>query len=333
MRARPLDIAVMAYDRVQALTNGKVGIDGVAPTFHHARIVPEIFERMIRHRAYDVAEMGMTYLLRVLDVEDRPFVALPVFPNRFFRHSAIFINKHAGITRPEDLNGKTIGELALYGHDAGVMPKGILADEFGFKPETCRWVIGGIDFPLPPIDFVQQPHPAEVEVTHAAAGTDLGKMLDRGDIDALISADVPHAVLHGAPRVGRLFEDYVTVEQAYFRRTGIFPIMHTVVVTRTLAEQEPTVVKAVYRAFCQAKDAAMQQLVEGMTFNNYTSMIPWVTSRVQEGRTLLGEDWWPYGIRRNADALDVILRYHWEQGLTKRRYRLEDIFVPYLLDS
>lgn len=333
MQNRPLHIAVMNYDRVQALTSGSLGIEGVAPTYHHARIVPEIFEGMIRRRAYDVAEMGMTYLLRVLEAEDRPFLALPVFPNRFFRHSAIFINKHAGIRSPQDLNGKVIGELALYGHDAGVVPKGILAEEFGFRPETCRWVIGGIDFPMAPIDFVPQPHPANVEVTRTPAGTDLGKMLERGEIDALISADVPHSVLQGGPNVGRLFEDYVAVEQAYFRRTGIFPIMHTVVVPRALAEQEPTVVQAVYRAFCQAKEAAADQLLKGMTFNNYTSMLPWISALLQQDRALLGEDWWPYGIRRNTAALDAILRYHWEQGITKRRFRVEDIFVPCLLDS
>ena len=253
MTGRRLDIAFWNYDRTQALTNGTVKIEGIDARFHTARIVPEIFEAMIRKRAYDVSELGMPYFLRVIDGADLPFVALPVFPNRAFRHSAIYINKHSGIARPEDLNSRTIGELAVYGHDAGIMPKGMLSDEFGFRPETCRWIIGGIDFPMEPVDFIPQPHPERVDVTVAPKGADLGEMLDRGEIDALISADIPKCVLDRSPHVGRLFEDYVAVERDYYGRTGIFPIMHTVVVTRELAEQDPELVKAVYHGFCRQR--------------------------------------------------------------------------------
>jgi hypothetical protein len=333
MSNRKLDVAFWNYDRTRALVDGSVKIDGVDAQFHTARIVPEIFEAMIRKRAYDVSELGMTYFLRVIDGEDQPFVAIPVFPNRAFRHSAIYINRHAGIERPEDLNGKRIGELAVYSHDAGVMPKGMLSDEFGFRPETCRWIIGGIDFPMEPIDWLPQPHPANVDVTVAPQGTDLGEMLDTGEIGALISADIPKCVLEKSPNVGRLFEDYVAVERDYYRRTGIFPIMHTVVVTRALAEQEPEVVKAVYKGFRQAKDAMAEQLVKGMTFNNMVTMLPWLTSLIEADRDLLGDDWWPYGIAANAKAIDDVLRYHHEQGITRRRFTAEDIFVPYLLED
>ena len=333
MSNRKLDVAFWNYDRTRALVDGSVKIDGVDAQFHTARIVPEIFEAMIRKRAYDVSELGMTYFLRVIDGEDQPFVAIPVFPNRAFRHSAIYINRHAGIERPEDLNGKRIGELAVYSHDAGVMPKGMLSDEFGFRPETCRWIIGSIDFPMEPIDWLPQPHPANVDVTMAPQGADLGEMLDMGEIGALISADIPKCVLEKSPNVGRLFEDYVAVERDYYRRTGIFPIMHTVVVTRALAEQEPEVVKAVYKGFRQAKDAMAEQLVKGMTFNNMVTMLPWLTSLIEADRDLLGDDWWPYGIAANAKAIDDVLRYHHEQGITRRRFTAEDIFVPYLLED
>ena len=232
MSARTLDIAFWNYDRVRALSDGAVKIDGVETRFHTARIVPQIFEAMIRQRAYDVSELGLTYFLRTFADGPSPFLAIPIFPNRCFRHSAIFINTASGIERPEDLANRTIGELALYGHDAGVMPKGILADEFGFKPERNRWIVGGIDFPMDPIDFVAQPYPADVSVTMAPKGTDLGAMLEAGEIDALFSADVPRCVLQGSPKVRRLFPDYEAVERDYYRRTGIFPIMHTVVVTR-----------------------------------------------------------------------------------------------------
>lgn len=168
----------------------------------------------------------------------------------------------------------------------------------------------------------------------APKGADLGKMLEAGEIDALISADVPRSVLEKkSAYVGRLFEDYVAVEHEYYRRTHIFPIMHTVVVTRELAEQEPDLVKAVYRSFCQAKDAVAEQLLKGMTFNNVATMLPWLTSLIEDDRNLLGHDWWPYGIGANAEAIDAVLRYHHEQGITKRRFKAADIFASYLLDT
>jgi 4,5-dihydroxyphthalate decarboxylase len=321
MTGMRLDIAFWHYDRTRALADGMVRIEGVDARFHTARIVPEIFGSMIRDRAYDVSELGMTYFLRTMDFADPPFLAIPVFPNRAFRHSAIYVNTSKGIRRPEDLAGKRIGELALFGHDAGVMPKGMLSDEYGVKPDQCRWVIGGIDFPMQPIDYVPQPHPGSVDVTWAAGDADLGKMLEAGEIDALISADVPECVLRKSPEVARLFEDYETVERNYYRRTGIFPIMHTVAVKRKLAAEHPEIVKAVYEGFCGAKDATTLQLAKGMTFNNMATMVPWLNKLIGENRDLLGDDWWPYGIGANRKALDTYLRYHFEQGISKRRMR------------
>ena len=167
---------------------------------------------MIRQRAYDVSELGMTYFLRTFADGPSPFLAIPVFPVRAFRHGAIYVNKASGIERPQDLVGKRIGELALYGHDVSVMPKGIVSDEFGVRPERCRWIVGGIDFPMDPIDFVAKPVPDGVGVDYAGKDIDLGDLLEAGEIDALISADVPKCVLEKSSRVGRLFEDYEAVE-------------------------------------------------------------------------------------------------------------------------
>ena len=250
-----------------------------------------------------------------------------------FRHGAIYINKASGIARPEDLRGKRIGELALYGHDAGVMPKGILSDDFGVRPEESRWLVGGIDFPMDPVEFVPRPVPAGVEVEYADKGTDLGELLEAGDIDALISADIPKCVLEKSPRVGLLFEDYEAAERAYYRRTGIFPIMHTVVVTREMAAEHPEVLKAVYQGFLAAKDQTAERYVKGMTFNNMDFMVPGLTKLIGSNRDLLGDDWWPYGIGANRGAIDAILRYHYEQGLIDRRLTIEDVFLPGLLDS
>lgn len=331
---RPLDIAFWNYDRTRPLMDGSIAIDGVNARYHTARIVPEIFEAMLRDRAYDVSELGMTYFLRAIDDgTPPPLLALPVFPCRVFRHSAIYINKASGIRKPEDLNGKTIGEVAVYGHDAGVMARGVLMDEFGFRPETCRWIIGAIDIPMKPLDFTPNRHPENVDVTIAPPEADLGKMLEDGEIDALISANLPRCVRDGSSKVGRLFEDYETLERDYYRRTGIFPIMHAVVVTRELADNDPAAVKAIYRGFCDAKDAAIQQLSAGMTFNNLSTSVPWLMQLLTENLSLLGSDWWPYGVEANRRSIDAVLRYNHEQGLSRRRFAAEDIIVPYLLDT
>jgi 4,5-dihydroxyphthalate decarboxylase len=164
-----LNIAFWNYDRTRALADGSIKMPGVEATFHSTPIVTQIFEGVV-HGKYQVSELGMTYFLRTFVSGESPFIAIPVFPNRAFRHSAIYIDKASGIKRPENLNGKTIGELALYSHDAGIMAKGMLMNEFGFKPETCRWIVGGLDWPMKPIDFVPKPHPANVEVSNIPEG-------------------------------------------------------------------------------------------------------------------------------------------------------------------
>ena len=170
MTDRKLDIAFWNYDRTRLLSDGTVKIEGVDPAFHTASIVPQIFEAMIRERAYDVSELEITFL-RTFEDGPSSFLAIPVFPNRSFRHGAIYINKASGITRPEDFVEKRVGELAIYGHDAGVMGKGILSDDFGVRPEQSRWLIGGISFPMDSVDFVPLPVPDGVGVDYAGKGS------------------------------------------------------------------------------------------------------------------------------------------------------------------
>lgn len=328
-----LSIGFAEYDRTRVLADGTVKIDGVDASFKSNRIVTEVFEAMIRQRAFDIAELGMSYFLRTMDFDDPPFVAIPVFPNRCFRHSAIYVNIASGIKKPEDLAGKTVGEFAMYGHDAGVWPKGILSDEYGVTPDQCRWIVGSLDWPLKPIDFVPQPHPAGIEITSAPEGTDLGKMLEAGEIDALISADVPKCVLEKSPKVARLFNDYEATERQYYRRTGIFPIMHTVAVRKELAREHPEIVQAVYKGFCDAKDVVREQYKKGAIFNNMATMLPWFSKLLDEDIELLGDDWWPYGLKANRKAVDTFLRYHFEQGLSKRQLTCEDVFAKELLGT
>lgn len=326
-----LTLAAYAYEHTQALFDGRVRIDAVDATLETAPLVSDIFRRMVEGR-YDVAELGLTYFLRTFDLPDAPFVALPIFPNRNFRHSAVFVNTAAGIEKPEDLAGKTIGEFALFGHDAGVWPKGILSDEYGVSVEQCRWVIGGIDHPIPAFDWIPQPLPAGVDVRHAADGQTLGAMLETGEIDALISVDVPQALLNGSTKIARLFPDYETVERDYYRRTGIFPPMHIVAVRKEMAGQTD-VLESVYRAFLQAKDLAERTYRSDAPKQHMSLITPWFSSLFEANRRLLGEDWWPYGLEANRKAVDTFLRYHHEQGLSKHLLTSQDIFIPEFLGT
>jgi 4,5-dihydroxyphthalate decarboxylase len=281
---------------------------------------------------YDVAELGLTYFLRTLDTEDAPFLALPIFPARHFRHSAVFVHKDAGIERPQDLAGKTIGEFALYGNDAGVWLKGTFAEEYGVTPEQSRWVIGGTNHAIPAFDWIPLPVPAGVDVRHAPDGESLGAMLETGEIDALLSIDVPRSLRNGSTRIARLFPDYETVERDYYRRTGIFPQMHVVAVRKELADRTE-LLRSLYRAFVEAKNLTQDKYRRAAEKQHMTVVTPWFSALFEQNRELMGEDWWPYGLAANRTAIDTFLRYHHQQGLSARRLTSEDIFVPALLDT
>lgn len=330
-----LTIGTYVYEHTAALFDGRVTIDGADATFQTAPIVTEIFHGMIDGR-YDVSELGLTYFLRTFDeadaTRDAPFLALPLFLNRNFRHSAIYVNTAAGIEKPQDLAGKTIGEFALYGHDAGVWPKGILADEYGVTPDQCSWVIGGTNHPFPSLDWIPQPTPTGVQIRHAEPGQTLSAMLEAGEIDALISVDVPQPLLNGSPSIARLFPDYEAVERDYYRRTGIFPPMHIVAVRRDLIERTE-LLRAVYRAFEEAKELAERKYRDDAVKQHMSLVTPWFSKLFQDNRRLLGEDWWPYGMRANLKAVDTFLRYHYEQGLSKRLLTSDEIFVTEFLDT
>lgn len=333
MDSQHLHIGCRDYEHTRALVDGTVKIDGVDAAVESAEIASDIFERMVSQQAFDVSELGLTFYLRTLDLDDPPFIAIPVFPARHFRHSNVFVNTSSGIDTPEDLAARTVGEFGMYGTDVGVWLKGILADEYGVTPNQSRWIVGGTNTPIAPFDFVPQLHPADVDVTRAPGGKTLGPMLEAGEIDALISVDVPQGVLNESPQVAPLFSDVESVERDYFRRTGIFPIMHTIVVRRDLLARHPGLATAIYRGFCEAKDVAMQRYRDGMTKQHMNVMIPWFTPLFDRNRHLLGDDWWPYGVEANRETIDTFLRYHVEQGLSRRRLTCDDIFAPELLTS
>ncbi|MYU09337.1 4,5-dihydroxyphthalate decarboxylase [Streptomyces sp. SID8361] len=328
-----LRLGINRYDHVQPLLDGRVGVKGYTIRHEDAPIVSEIFARTFAGDRYDVSELGLTFFLRALDRGDDRFVGIPVFPNRHFRHSSIWVNVDSGIEGPADLVGKTIGELAVYGHDAGIWPKGILSDEHGFRPETNRWLIGGPDWPMHMESWAPLKTPENVDARYAPEGKFLGPMLESGEIDALFSAVVPRCVLDKSPRVTTLFADPQAAERDYYRRTGIFPIMHMVVIRREFLRRHPDAARAVFDAFTESADTALAGYENGRTDHHMDVMVPWVSPLYEANRELLQAGHWKHGMKANRRTIDTFLRYAFEQGITDRRYACEDLFLDELLDT
>jgi ABC-type nitrate/sulfonate/bicarbonate transport system substrate-binding protein len=315
------------YDRTRALADGSVQPDGIELEYRSAPQVGAIMERAMKGE-FDVSELGITYYLRTLEHPDPLFVAIPVFPNRLFRHGAIFVNKDSGIQEPRDLIGRKVGELHRYGHDAGIWAKGPLAEDYGVSADSMTYYVGGLDGPSRETDWAAPANPPGVKINAIVPDQTLDKMLLDGAIDALFSAWIPPSMRAGSPKIGRLFEDFETVERDYFARTKIFPIMHTVVIKRSLYREHPWVARAVMDAFEKAKQAAQNTYRAGSIFFSPALMIPWAASLQERNRRLMGDDYWPYGVERNRTALEACLRYNRAQRLLSRDWKLEELFVP-----
>jgi hypothetical protein len=327
-----LSLACWSYDRTRALMDGTVRPDGIELAVQSAQQVGEIMERVITTGDFDVAELGFTYYLRSLELLGAPFIAIPVFPNRIFRHAAIFVNRASGIAAPGDLRGRKVGELFRYGHDAGIWAKGVLSDEYGVPADSMTHYVGGLDKPAPGPDWAPFDPPASLGIHQLGPDRTLDAMLEAGEIDALFSAWMPPSFLRRSPNVARLFPDYEAVERDYFHRTRIFPIMHTIVIRRAIYEKNRWIARSLAAAFQQAKDQAARHYRMAETFFGVPFMVPWLAAHLEENRALMGEDPWPYGIAANRTTLDTFLRYHFEQGLSKRRYAIGEIFAPETLD-
>jgi 4,5-dihydroxyphthalate decarboxylase len=321
-----LSLGCWDYDRTRALLDGTVQVDGIELVYLNMP-VEETFFRMLRNREFDVAELSLSSYTVSLFRDPQPFIAIPVWPSRFFRHSSIYVNTQSGIREPADLAGKRIGNPE-YQMTAPVWIRGLLQDEYGVPVDSPTYVTGGEEEPgrdekikldLPPNFRVQPIGPAQT----------LSSMLAEGEIAALQTARMPSTYLTRPDRVRRLFEDYVDAEKDYFRRTRIFPIMHTVAIRRELYEAHPWIAMSLYKAFAQAQKIAYAELYQTAALK---TMLPWLTAHVEEARRELGEDFWPYGFHANRHVLDTFLRYHHEQGLSKRRLAPEDLFAPETLE-
>jgi 4,5-dihydroxyphthalate decarboxylase len=322
-----LTLACWNYDRTRGLLEGRIQPDGVELNYLSLP-VEETFFRMLRHREFDAAEMSLSSYAMSLFTPDKPFVAIPVFPSRVFRHSCIFVNADSGIRAPGDLAGKKVG-TPEYQMTAGVWIRGILADEHGVAVDSPSYYTGGEEEPGRP-EKLKLDLPPRLRVQRIGAEQTLSSMLSSGEIDALYTARMPSSFRRGDPKVKRLFEDFVAVERDYFRRTGIFPIMHTVVIRRDLYERHPWIAQSLYKAFRLAQRETYADLHETAALK---AMLPWLTAHIEEARREMGDDFWPYGVQRNQQTLATFLRYSHEQGLSKRLLQVEELFAPETLEE
>ena len=323
-----LNLACWNYDRTRALADGSVQPDGIDLNYLDLP-VEETFFRMLRYREFEVAELSLSSYTVSLFGEQRPFIAIPVFPSRFFRHSSIYVNADAGIRTPKDLIGKRIG-TPEYQMTAPVWIRGILSEHYGVPVDSVTYYTGGEEEPGRP-EKIRLDLPPNIKVQPIGEAQTLSAMLASGEIDALYTARMPSTFsLRRGAAVQRLFANYKEVEQEYYRKTRIFPIMHTVAIRRDVYEQNRWVAQSLYKAFVEAQRRTYEDLYMTAALK---AMLPWLTSHVEETRALMGDDFWAYGFECNRASLATFLRYHHEQGLSKRILEPEELFAPETMQS
>jgi 4,5-dihydroxyphthalate decarboxylase len=322
-----LTLSIWDYDRTRALADGSVVPDGIALNVLELP-VEETFFRMARYREFDVAEMSMSSYTVSLHRDPQPFIAIPIFPSRFFRHSSIFVSAKSGIREPKDLVGKRIG-TPEYQMTAPVWIRGILSDDYGVKPDSVEYWTGGEE-ETQRDEKIKLDLPANFKVRPIGPDKMLSKMIADGEIDALHTARAPSTFYSKPDAVMRLFPDFVAVEREYYRRTKIFPIMHVIAIRREVYEKNRWIAMSLYKAFVESQRRTYRSLRETAA---HKMMLPWLTANVEDAIRELGEDWWSYGFHANRHVLDTFLRYHHEQGLSKRRLQPEEMFAPETMEA
>ncbi len=316
-----ISIAMGDYDRNRALFDGRVQIDGCDPVY--MLLSPEeMFFRAMRSRDFDITELSFSSYLVKHAQGDCPYIAVPVFLSRAFRHTSIYVRKDR-IRTPQDLKGKRVG-IPEYQLTAIVWARSILQDDYGIHPEDITWVRGGIDTPGRP-EKIKLNLPAGVHVEAAPEGTTISQLLDAGDIDGFIAPRPPSGAALQNPHVGWLFDDPTAVAKDYYRRTGIFPIMHVVGIRKEIAAAHPWLPGAVFKAFNASKAAALDLLAD----TSATKVtLPFVEEQLKAAKDLLGEDFWSYGVQANRNTLQAFLKHHHAQGLSSRLVEVDELFHP-----
>jgi 4,5-dihydroxyphthalate decarboxylase len=316
-----LSVAVGNYDRCRPLFDGEVQIDGVEPVF--MQLSPEeIFFRAFRHAEFDICELSLSSSVVKTAAGSLPYVGVPVFLSRMFRHSAVYVRKDR-IRRPEDLAGRKIG-LPEYQLTAMVWIRAFLEQDYGVSPEAVTWVRGGISDADRP-EKIELRLPPGIWLEDAPAGKTISALLAEGEIDGYIAPRAPAIAPGQVSHVGWLFDDPMAEARAYFERHRIFPIMHIIGIRRSIADAHPWLPGAVYKAFAHSKDLCLERLRETSACK---ITMPFVDERLHADMALMGEDFWTYGVPANRHVLDYFLEQHHRQGLSSRKVTIEELFHP-----
>ena len=317
-----LTVACGDYDRVAAIKDGRVEVEGCEVVFLPME-PEEVFFRAFRYQEFDACELSFSSFMIVTSRGASPFVGIPAFVSRVFRHSGFYVRTDRGIKEPADLRGKTVG-VPEYQMTAPVWMRGILEDEYGVKPIDIHWRSGGQEEPgrdeRTPLTLTNG-----VDLQPIPEDRTLVEMFEAGELDALMTARAPSSFIRGAPGVARLFPDYRRVERAYYEKTRMFPIMHLMGVRKELAERYPWLPGSLYKALLEAKNLALDAVREIAALN---VTLPWVEAEALETRALMGADYWRYGIAECAHEIEALARYSYDQGLSERRLTAEDLFAP-----
>jgi 4,5-dihydroxyphthalate decarboxylase len=316
------NFATALYDRMVPLAMGEVQPAGLSVNFieiHHPR---DVFDRMVANRGFDASELSSSeYITRYVS-GDRSFVAIPVFPSRVFRHGFIAINTNK-VQKPSDLNGKRIG-VQLYTMTAAVWIRGLLQHEYGVDLSTIEWVEGKMEGPGSHGKPLSLPPLKPVKITTNTKPKSLSQLLEDRDIDAILGADLPEC-LGRAPHIRRLFPDFKQVEMEYYKRTGIFPIMHLVALRREFYEQNRFVASSLYNALNESKELARKRM---SSLGALRYMLPWLPTELDEIKEVFGEDCWPYGVEANRKTLEALVEFLWEQSMIEKKVPIEELFAP-----
>ena len=322
-----LTLACWDYDRTRPLIDGRVQAEGIDLDIKVLR-PRESFPRMLRQKEFHVSELSLASYVTLKGRGDCPFVALPIALSKIFRHSCIYVRDDAGIKNPQGLRGKRVGTNQLSSTGV-VFMNGMLQHEYGVTLKDIHWYFGGLDGPaqqlLIPLNLSEK-----TKLEFLAAGQTLESMLENGELDALLVLFIPSIFQKGSPRIRRLFPNFKEVEQDYFRRTGIFPIMHTVVVWDDVYREHPWVARSIYKAFCDARDIAVNGLYDTDALR---LSLPWLISHVEETWKFMGKDFWSYGLESNRRTLEAIGQYVYEQGFSPRAVKPDELFPPELADA
>lgn len=310
-----LTLACGNYDRTRALMDGTARPEGV--DLNYIPLGPsETFWRMLNNEEFDASEMSLSsYTIMRSEGDDR-FVALPVFPSRIFRHSCLYVHADSEVRSPGDLKDKRIG-VGDYQMTAAVWVRGFLQHDYQVRPEDVSWIVGQA------VRRIRNPEGVRIDTMEP--GGSLDEMLEAGELDALISVVLPRPFLAGSPRVRRLFPDHRQVEIDYYRRTGIFPIMHTLVIRRRIFEANPWLAISLYKAFVAAKELNYRRLYDT---NALAASLPWLIDEIESLRRIFGDDIWDYSVRGSRPTLEALVAYLDEQGLSRRPMRVEELFAP-----